>query len=156
MCISSTIWRKFECGSLFGVDGALLPSISVTSMLWSSDLALSPPSDMFANDIRSGSSRRNCLVSLLLRGGTIGGGAMELPDETLFKLVDEDELFSEPGRGRVTAYTLPPPPLDDNVLCAEKKWEENNTIKWFDGHRVCLCQSAHLLLLFGIWLCYIW
>lgn len=122
-------------------------------MLWSNDLALSPPpSDMFANDIRSGSSRRNCLVSLLLRGGTKGGGAMELPNVTLFKLVDEDELFSEPGRGRVTAYTLPAPPLDESVLCAEK-CVKMKTLEPDDltGYRVLLMSKCNFFLVFFLY-----
>lgn len=76
---------------------------------------------MFVNDIKSGSSRLICLVSLQLRGGGTmsGGAAIEPPDATCFKLDDDDELFNDPGRGRV-AYVVDPPLalLDDNVLWA--------------------------------------
>lgn len=77
---------------------------------------------MFVNDIKSGSSRLICLVSLQLRGGgTMGGGAIEAPDETCFKLDDDEELFNDPGRGRVAYVVDPPLPLlDDNVLWAYK------------------------------------
>lgn len=77
------------------------------------------------NDIKSGLSSI-WRVSLQLRGAYVGGGTSDPPLAICFRLDDDDELFIDPGRGRVAyaavvadpALTVAPMPLGDNVLCA--------------------------------------
>lgn len=146
LCISSTICLKFECESLVLLDVTL--SISLISTPCSSECACDRASDMLENDIKSGSSRRSCRVSLQLRGGTNGGGAIEEPpDATCFKFDDDEELFNEPGRGRVV-YIAPPASLVDNVLWATKKQNKKTIfiiiINYSAKHSAIAFQQNHI------------
>lgn len=73
------------------------------------------------NDIRSGPSRVICRVSLQLRGGSSGGGAIDPADEICFRFDVDDELFNEPGRGRVVCADEPAA-IAAIVLCAVEEW----------------------------------